>query len=93
MTAPRPDARRAAGAIRRALEDAGTAPDEVEAINAHASSTPLNDKTETLAIKTVFGERAARIPISGTKSMHAHSLGAVGAIEKLAQRLTLSTLR
>src|SRR5207244_8855888 len=81
MTAPRPDGRHAIRAMRVALEDARVLPEEVEAINAHASSTPLNDKTETLAIKTVFGERAARIPISGTKSMHAHSLGAVGAIE------------
>ncbi len=90
MTAPRPDGRHAIRAMRLALQDAGVAPDEVEAINAHASSTPLNDKTETLAIKTVFGERAARIPISGTKSMHAHSLGAVGAIEAAIAALTVA---
>jgi 3-oxoacyl-[acyl-carrier-protein] synthase II len=89
MTAPRPDGRHAIRAMRVALEDARVLPEEVEAINAHASSTPLNDKTETLAIKTVFGERAARIPISGTKSMHAHSLGAVGAIEALLSALTV----
>ena len=90
MTAPRPDGRHAIRAMRLALEDAGTAPDEIEAINAHASSTPLNDKTETLAIKAVFGERAARIPISGTKSMHAHSLGAAGAIEAVIAALTVA---
>jgi 3-oxoacyl-[acyl-carrier-protein] synthase II len=89
MTAPRPDGRHAIRAMRRALDDAGVAPDEVEAINAHASSTPLNDKTETLAIKSVFGERAARLPISGTKSLHAHSLGAVGAIEAALTALTI----
>jgi 3-oxoacyl-[acyl-carrier-protein] synthase II len=89
MTAPRPDARHAARAIQRALDDAGISPEEVEAINAHASSTPLNDKTETLAIKSVLGERAARVPISGTKSLHAHSLGAVGAIEAALAVLTM----
>jgi 3-oxoacyl-[acyl-carrier-protein] synthase II len=90
MTAPRPDARHAIRAMRRALEDAGVTPDEVEGINAHASSTPLNDKTETLAMKILFGERAARIPISGTKSMHAHSLGATGAIEAALAALTIA---
>src|SRR5260370_23434001 len=80
MTAPRPDGRHAIRAMRLALEDARVLPDEIEAINAHASSTPLNDKTETLPIKAVFGERAARLPISATKSMHAHSLATVGPI-------------
>lgn len=89
MTAPRPDGRHAARAIRLALRDAGLASDEIEAINAHASSTPLNDKTETLAIKEVFGERAYRIPVSGTKAMHGHSLGAVGAIEAAIGALTV----
>jgi 3-oxoacyl-[acyl-carrier-protein] synthase II len=89
MTAPRPDARHAARAMQRALDDAGITPEEVEAINAHASSTPLNDKIETLAIKQVLRERAARVPISGTKSMHAHSLGAVGAIEAALAVLTI----
>jgi 3-oxoacyl-[acyl-carrier-protein] synthase II len=89
MTAPRPDGRHAARAIRLALRDACLAPEEIEAINAHASSTPLNDKTETLAIKEVFGERAYRIPVSGTKAMHGHSLGAVGAIEAAIGALTV----
>ena len=81
MTAPRPDAAQAARAMVVALERAGVAPEEVEYINAHASSTPLNDSTETLAIQQVFGERAVTIPVSGTKPYHAHALGASGAIE------------
>jgi 3-oxoacyl-[acyl-carrier-protein] synthase II len=89
MTAPRPDARHAVRAMRLALTDARRGPDEIETINAHASSTPLNDKTETLAIKTLFGDRAGRIPISGTKAMHGHSLGASGAIEAAIAALTL----
>jgi 3-oxoacyl-[acyl-carrier-protein] synthase II len=89
MTAPRPDGSQAVRAMRLALRDAGLGPDEIEAINAHASGTPLNDKTETLAIKSVFGERAYRIPISGTKAMHGHSLGASGAIEAAISALAL----
>jgi 3-oxoacyl-[acyl-carrier-protein] synthase II len=90
MTAPRPDGRHAVRAMRLALADARLLPEEIETINAHASSTPLNDKTETLAIKTLFGERAKKIPISGTKAMHGHSLGASGAIEAAIAALTLS---
>jgi 3-oxoacyl-(acyl-carrier-protein) synthase len=67
--------------MRLALEDAGVTPSEIDYINAHGSSTPLNDKTETLAIKSVFGELAGHIPVSATKAMHAHALGATGAIE------------
>lgn len=81
MTAPRPDGSQAARAIRRALRDAEIAPHEVGYINAHGSSTPLNDPTETLAIKDVFGDHARRIPISGTKGYYGHALGASGAIE------------
>ena len=81
MTAPRPDAAQSSRAIREALADAHIAPHEVGYISAHASSTPLNDKTETLAIKCVFGEDAYRVPISGTKAMHGHALGATGAFE------------
>ena len=81
MTAPRPDGAQAARAMRAALASAGTRPEEVDYINPHGSSTPLNDATETLAIKQVFGEHAYRIPISGTKPYHAHALGASGAIE------------
>ncbi len=81
MTVPRPDARQAARAMRLALAEAGIQPSEVGYINAHGSSTPLNDPTETSAIKQVFGEHAARIPISGTKGYYGHALGASGAFE------------
>ncbi|MBP2680728.1 MAG: fabF2 [Candidatus Krumholzibacteriota bacterium] len=81
MVAPRPDGSCAARAMSNALRRAGIGPKDVGYINAHGSSTPLNDKIETSAIKSVFGEDAYRIPISGTKSMHGHALGAAGAIE------------
>ena len=81
MTAPRPDGSQAARAMRIALRDAHVAPHEVGYINAHGSSTPLNDPTETLAIKQVFGDHAYRMPVSGTKGYYGHALGASGAIE------------
>ncbi len=81
MTAPRPDGAQATRAMREALADAHLAPSEIEYISAHASATPMNDRTETMAIKQVFGEDAYRIPISGTKAMHGHALGASGAFE------------
>ena len=82
MTAPLPDGLQAAEAIRLALADAGIQGSEIGYINAHASSTPLNDRTETLAIHTALGDGVAtRIPVSGTKALTGHSLGATGAIE------------
>ena len=81
MTAPRPDGRQAARAIRLALADAAAAPHDVGYINAHGSSTPLNDATETAAIKQVFGPHAYRLTVSGTKAYYGHALGASGAIE------------
>jgi 3-oxoacyl-[acyl-carrier-protein] synthase II len=81
MTAPRPDGSQAARAITAALRTAAVTPDEVEFISPHASSTPLNDSTETLAIKTALGRHAYEIPLSGTKPYHGHALGASGAIE------------
>jgi 3-oxoacyl-[acyl-carrier-protein] synthase II len=81
MTAPRPDGSQAIRAMREALADALLLPTEIEYISAHASATPLNDKTETMAIKAVFGEYAYSVPISGTKAMHGHALGASGAFE------------
>jgi 3-oxoacyl-[acyl-carrier-protein] synthase II len=81
MTAPRPDGSQAARAMTLALATAGVQPEEVEFISAHGSSTPLNDSTESLAIKTVFGSHAYRLPILGSKPYHAHALGASGAIE------------
>lgn len=81
MTAPRPDGRQAARAISLALAEAGLPPEALDYVNAHASSTPLNDRAETLAIKRALGERAATVPVSGTKGLHAHALGATGAFE------------
>ena len=81
---PDEDGEGAARAMRWALEDAGIGPDEVSYINAHGTSTPKNDLVETLAIKKVFGERAAQVPISSTKSMIGHALGGAGAVEAVA---------
>ena len=80
-TAPRPDGRQAARAMSRALADAHVSPGEVNYINAHGSSTPLNDPTETSSIKQVFGDGAYSVPLSGTKGYYGHALGASGAIE------------
>ncbi len=81
MTAPRPDGTQAARAMRNALAEAHVTPSEVGYINAHGSSTPLNDPTETGSIKQVFGDAAYRVPLSGTKGYYGHALGASGAIE------------
>jgi 3-oxoacyl-[acyl-carrier-protein] synthase II len=80
MTSPSPDGEGAARAMDLAVKEAGITPDEVSYINAHGTSTPLNDKYETIAIKTVFGE-STKVPVSSTKSMTGHLLGAAGAIE------------
>jgi 3-oxoacyl-[acyl-carrier-protein] synthase II len=90
MTAPQPRGRDAARAMRLALADARLSPDEVEAVNAHGSSTVLNDRTETMAIKEVLGERARRVPVSGTKGLHAHALGASGAMEAAIAAMSVS---
>lgn len=82
--APNPDPRGPIKAIRHALADAGIEPEAVDYINAHGTGTPLGDVAETLAIKTVFGKRAYQVPISGSKSMLGHGLGAAGAMEMLA---------
>ncbi len=81
MTAPRPDGAKAARAMRLALADARLQPHEIDYVNAHGSSTPLNDPTETRAIRQVFGSHAARLRVSGTKGYDGHALGASGAIE------------
>jgi 3-oxoacyl-[acyl-carrier-protein] synthase II len=81
MTAPRSDGAQASRAMRLALAEGGVAPEAIAYINAHGSSTPLNDSTETAAIKQVFGVHAGRLAISGTKGYYGHALGASGAIE------------
>jgi 3-oxoacyl-[acyl-carrier-protein] synthase II len=83
ITAPSPDGDGAARCMRMALKDAGLKPEQVDTINAHGTSTTLNDLTETKAIKTVFGEHAHQVPISGTKSMTGHLLGAAGSTEAI----------
>jgi len=89
MTAPLPSGESCIRAMRDALTDAQLAPEQIDYINAHASSTQLNDSTETAAIKEVFGDHARHIPVSGTKSYHAHPLGATGAIETAICALAL----
>jgi 3-oxoacyl-[acyl-carrier-protein] synthase II len=81
MVAPRPGGECAVRAMKEALREANLEPGQVDYVNAHGSSTVLNDKTETAALKKVFGTHAGRIPVSATKSMHGHALGASGAIE------------
>ncbi|MBI2171346.1 MAG: beta-ketoacyl-ACP synthase II [Chloroflexi bacterium] len=81
----------AARAIRLALEDAGVLPEEVDYINAHGTSTPLNDVSETRAIKLAFGDQAYRVPISATKSMIGHAMGAAGGMEAVACVKTILT--
>lgn len=89
MTVPRPDGESASRCISQAMRDADIQPDDLDYINAHASSTLLNDVTETLAIKKALGERAYHVPISGTKPYHGHALGATGAIEAVICCLAL----
>ncbi len=81
MSAPRPDASMNAAAMQRALDEAGVAPRDVDAVNAHGSATPLGDACEARAMGLVFGERARTVPVSATKGQHGHALGATGAWE------------
>ena len=89
MTAPDPEGKGAARAMEGALKDAGVSPEEVGYINAHGTATPANDAAETKAIKTLFGERAGKIPVSSSKSMIGHCLGAAGALEAVAAVLAV----
>ena len=90
MTAPRPDGSQAARAMEVALDAAGLAPSDIDYVNAHGSSTPLNDATETLAIRQVLGQRAFEIPVTGTKPYYGHALGASGAIAAAVSCLSLA---
>jgi 3-oxoacyl-[acyl-carrier-protein] synthase II len=90
LTAPEPSGREAARAIELALADAGVEPREVDYVNAHGTSTPLNDRTETEALKAALGVHAHRTPVSSTKSAIGHLLGAAGGVEAIA---TLAALR
>ncbi len=89
MTAPHADGREAARAMKLALDDAHVAASEIGYVNAHGSSTPLNDVAETAAIRSALGESAERIPVSGTKGFHGHALGATGAWETAISALAL----
>jgi 3-oxoacyl-[acyl-carrier-protein] synthase II len=89
MTCPAPDGSGGAAAMALALSDGGVAADQVDYINAHGTSTPLNDKGETAAIKTVFGPWAEKLAVSSTKSMTGHMLGAAGAVEAIFTALAL----
>ena len=81
---PSPDSTHAAAAVRQALEDARISPEDVDHINAHATSTPVGDATEAAVLRQVFGESIDRIPVTSTKSMTGHLLTAAGAIEAVA---------
>jgi len=89
ITAPHSEGRGGARAMQVALRDAGIDPEKVDYVNAHGTSTQLNDRAETLALKTVFGARADKIPVSSTKSAIGHLLGAAGAVEAVATVLAL----
>jgi 3-oxoacyl-[acyl-carrier-protein] synthase II len=90
IMAPMKDGEGMAYTMEKALKNAGISPEEVDYINAHGTSTELNDRYETMAIKKVFGERAYQIPVSSSKSMIGHTIGAAGAIESIITILSIN---
>jgi len=91
ITQPDPEGKGLSMAMKRAIQAAGLAPENIDYINAHGTSTPYNDKFETLAIKRIFGDSAKKVPISSTKSMTGHLLGAAGGIESVISVKTIQT--
>ncbi len=89
ITAPEPEGIGASAAIQLALDDAGLTPQDIDYINAHGTGTSLNDVMETKAVKRVFGERAYQVPMSSTKSMTGHGMGATAAIEAIFSILAM----
>jgi 3-oxoacyl-[acyl-carrier-protein] synthase II len=90
ITSPSPDGEGATRAMKMALADAGLKPEDVDHVNAHGTSTELNDKFETMAIKSAFGEHAKKLAVSSNKSMFGHLLGAAGGVEFIAMTLTIA---
>jgi 3-oxoacyl-[acyl-carrier-protein] synthase II len=91
ITSPAEDGSGMARVMKRALKDAGLEPTDIDYINAHGTSTPVGDKTETIGIKTVFGEHAYKVPVSSTKSMTGHLLGAAGGLESAIAAMVVQT--
>ena len=93
MTAPQPEGRSSSRAMQNALREARVAADELELVDAHGSSSPLNDVTETTALKRALGDAAYRVPVTGTKGQHGHALGATGAWEAALSLLAIHEKR
>ncbi|MBN2628155.1 MAG: beta-ketoacyl-[acyl-carrier-protein] synthase II, partial [Spirochaetales bacterium] len=83
LTAPDPEGKGGAASMKIAVKDAGLKPEDIDYINAHGTSTPINDPCETKAIKLAFGEHAKKVKVSSTKAMHGHMLGATGGVEAI----------